>query len=115
MNLLENNMMVQNLQEQSSKKIALQKKASQLKKAKEDKELKEACKDFEAILLNYMLKSMRNTVEKSDILNGGLKQEIFESMYDQEIATHIAHSNKNTGLGDMLYKQLNKNGEKNGK
>ena len=76
-----------------------------------DTKLKNACKDFEAILINNMLSAMRKTINKEKFLGGGLKQEIFESMYDQEISSIIAHGKKTMGLGEMLYKQVSKNGD----
>ena len=112
-NLLEKTNMAQNVQ--NNKNLEFQNRANLLKGTKDKEELKTVCQDFEAILLDYMLKSMRNTVTKSKLLDGGLKQEIFESMYDQEISNYIAHSDKSMGLGDMLYKQLSRDGDKNEK
>jgi len=54
-------------------------------RSNKDKELMEVAKKFEAILIHQMLKAMRQTVHKSDLLNSfSLQQD--ESMMDEEIA-----------------------------
>lgn len=77
---------------------------------KEDKKLEQACDDFEAVLLGYMLKTMRQTVPESSLFESSNQQEIFQSMFDQEIATNISRSEKSLGIGDALYNEL-KNGK----
>ena len=71
-----------------------------------DKELMEVAKKFEALLIHQMLKEMRKTVHKSDLLNSFSLQQ-FESMMDEEIATEMA-KHKGIGLADSLYYQLSR-------
>ncbi len=73
----------------------------------EDKMLKESCTEFESIYIEMMLKSMRDTLD-DDIIGGGLSKDIYQSMYDQELSKEIAHGRNNFGLGDSLYRQLQK-------
>src|SRR6056297_2494547 len=73
---------------------------------KNDK-LKETCSDFQAIFVKQMLDSMRKTVNKSGLLEGGQAEEIFEDMLYDEYAQSISE-NGNIGLDDMLYKQLSR-------
>lgn len=73
---------------------------------REEKRLKDACKDFEAIFTGMMLKSMRSTVPEDSLFGKSNQKEIFQSMFDQEIANDIAHSDKSLGLGDALYQKL---------
>lgn len=73
---------------------------------REDRKLKDSCKDFEAIYIGLMLKSMRDTVPEDSLFGSSNQKEIFQSMFDQEIAKDIAHSKKPFGLGEMLYKKL---------
>ncbi len=75
-------------------------------KGSEDKRLKDSCKDFEAIYIGLMLKTMRNTVPEDNLFGASNQKEIFQSMFDQEIAKDLAHSDNPFGLGDMLYKNL---------
>ncbi len=72
----------------------------------EDRKLKDSCKDFEAIYIGLMLKSMRATVPEDSLFGSSNQKEVFQSMFDQEIAKDIAHSKKPFGLGEMLYKKL---------
>ncbi len=71
-----------------------------------NKELMEVARKFEAILIHQMLKAMRQTVHKSDLLNSfSLKQ--YESMLDEEIANEMAE-HRGIGLADTLYYQLSR-------
>jgi len=74
--------------------------------AKNDR-LKETCSDFQAIFVKQMLDSMRKTVNKSGLLEGGQAEEIFEDMLYDEYAQSIS-KNGDIGLDDMLYKQLSR-------
>ena len=83
--------------------------ASELMEANpKDLKLKEACKDFEAILLDYMFQSMRKTLVGDGILGNSNQRDLYESMYYQELSKNIADG-KGLGIGDALYLQLKKN------
>lgn len=71
-----------------------------------DKELMEVAKKFEAILIHQMLKAMRKTVHKSDLLNSFSLQQ-YESMMDEEIASEMV-KHKGIGLADSLFYQLSR-------
>lgn len=70
--------------------------------------LQKAAKDFEAIFVNYLLQSMRKTVQKEDGEgegDGGFGGEMMLAMFDQELSKNI--SNKSSlGFGEMLYKKM---------
>lgn len=68
--------------------------------------MKEACQDFEGIMIQMMLKSMRKTLTGDDIFGNSMGKDIYKSMYDQELAERIAKGDNNLGLGDSLYKEL---------
>lgn len=79
------------------------------------KKLREACKGFEAVFINEMLKAMRKTIPKSGLLDGGLPQRLFESMLDEKLA-ESASKRGALGLADILYREfapliLNKEGQ----
>jgi flagellar protein FlgJ len=76
--------------------------------ADEEKKLKKACQDFEGIMINMMLKSMRQTLPGSDIFGNSMGKEIYRSMYDQELSEKIAKGENNLGLGEALYRDLSK-------
>ncbi|MEZ0328961.1 MAG: rod-binding protein [Dissulfuribacterales bacterium] len=75
--------------------------------AKNEKEMKKACADFEAIFLAKMLESMRKTIPKSGLLNGGKQEEIYTYFMDENLAK-LASQGKGTGLGQWLYKEMAK-------
>lgn len=75
-------------------------------KSNEKKELMEVAKKFEAILVHQMLKAMRKTVHKSDLLNSFSLQQ-YESMMDEEIANEMV-KHKGIGLADSLFYQLSR-------
>ncbi len=68
--------------------------------------LYQACEDFEAIFIKQMLSSMRKTVNKSGLFDGGFAEEIYEDMLYDEYAAKMASSTR-LGIAEMLYKQLN--------
>ncbi|MCL5105765.1 MAG: rod-binding protein [Armatimonadetes bacterium] len=71
----------------------------------QDKKLKQACKDFEAIFTGFMLKSMRKTITKTDLFGSSKEEEMFQDMMDDEISKRASETNP-MGIADMLYKQL---------
>jgi flagellar protein FlgJ len=73
--------------------------------SKEQIKLKKACKDFEAIFLSYMLKSMRKTVSKSELMDSGMQGDIYQEMMDGEFCKAAAE-NGSTGIADAVYRQL---------
>lgn len=74
----------------------------------DDKRLMEACREFEAIFLNELLKSMRKTIPQGGLLEKSFGQDVFQSMLDTEYAKIMAQS-RTTGLAEILYQQLSRN------
>lgn len=73
----------------------------------DDKELKQACKEFEGIMLNMMYKSMKSTIIKSDLVEEDAGRDIFQSMLDDKLVDTAAQTGS-LGLADALYKQLSR-------
>ncbi|MBX2989600.1 MAG: transglycosylase SLT domain-containing protein [Bacteroidetes bacterium] len=67
--------------------------------------LQKAVREFESVFVGYMLKSMRNTVEKSDNSTDSFGGDMLESLFDVELAKHIS-KNSNLGIADMLYRKM---------
>jgi len=74
-------------------------------KAIEQKKLKTACEDFEAIMVTYLFKSMRQTALKSETEDFGSGKDLFEGMMDETLATQLSHQ-QGLGLSRLLYEQL---------
>lgn len=64
-----------------------------------------ACKQMESLFVQEMIKSMRKAVTQSELFHGGRAEEIYTSLYDQQISQEIAES-EGIGLYRMLYEQL---------
>lgn len=71
----------------------------------DQKRLREVCDQFEAIFVKQMLTSMRRTVNKTGLVDGGMAEEIFEDMLYDEYASSIAKTTR-LGISEMLYKEL---------
>jgi flagellar protein FlgJ len=71
--------------------------------------IKETTEEFESFLLYYVLKSMRDTVPKSDFFHSNA-EDIFTSMLDQEIAKNSAHRAGGLGLAQIMQQQLTNRG-----
>ncbi|WP_302413533.1 rod-binding protein [uncultured Desulfovibrio sp.] len=75
-----------------------------LTEAQKDKKLREACQGFESIFIQKMWQEMRNTLPKSNLLQGR-EEQFWQGMYDQELAKKMAGAG-GVGLADMMYAQL---------
>jgi flagellar protein FlgJ len=75
---------------------------------KDEKKLREACRNLESVFLNIMFSSMRNTIQKSDLPGDSFAAGVYEDMLYEKYAEE-ASKGKGLGLGEMLYEQLSKN------
>lgn len=74
--------------------------------ASEDEQIREAAQEFESVFLFQMLKQVRNSIHKEEgLLNGGMGEEMFTGLLDEEYAKIMAKSNS-TGLSDVIYQQM---------
>lgn len=78
---------------------------SDAKMANDVKEIKKLSEQFESIFLEIVLKSMRDSVQKSEFMNGGSGEDIFRSMLDSEYAKNISQQ-RTTGLADSIERHL---------
>lgn len=66
--------------------------------------IRETAQQFEALFLQMMMKSMRESIVKSDMSESNT-METFEGMFDKEVSVQLAKKNS-MGLADMLVKNL---------
>jgi peptidoglycan hydrolase FlgJ len=66
---------------------------------------KKVAKEFETMFVGMMLKSMRETVGKDKLTNGGHGEEVYRSLLDQEYAKSLTEHG-GVGLSAMLERQL---------
>lgn len=69
------------------------------------KALKNACRDFESLFVNYMLKQMRQTVPQDGLFGAGQAAKMYTSMMDSEVAKEISRQ-RGLGLAPMMYQQM---------
>jgi flagellar protein FlgJ len=67
--------------------------------------LQKACTEFESLLITYMLKSMRSTVEKGGLFGNSTESQIMDSMLDENLALGIAKGG-GIGLAKILFADL---------
>ncbi len=82
-------------------------KLEEAAKQNDDKALKEACQEFESIMLSMLYKQMKATVVKSDLMKDDPGMDIFQSMEDDELMERASKTGS-FGLAESLYKQLSK-------
>ncbi|MDH5752219.1 MAG: rod-binding protein [Deltaproteobacteria bacterium] len=67
--------------------------------------LKEAAQEFEALMLEQMVKEMRKNVHKSDLFGENSGEEIFQEMLDGEYV-RIMVQRGGIGLAELMVKQF---------
>ncbi|MFH7320866.1 rod-binding protein [Desulfurivibrio sp. D14AmB] len=70
-----------------------------------DPRLRQACADFEAIMLEKFLRMARESAPKEGLLSGGHAEQMYRSLHDQELAQQMA-AGEGMGFGEMLYRQI---------
>lgn len=71
----------------------------------DDRRLLEVSREFEGIFLRQLLRQMRATVPRSDLVQASFGREVFEGMQDDLLAGEMSKSG-GIGLAEMLYRQL---------
>jgi Rod binding domain-containing protein len=66
--------------------------------------MRETAQQFEAMFIQMMMKSMRDSIVKSD-LSESSTVDTFEGMFDKEVSVQLSKRNS-MGLADMLVKNL---------
>ena len=87
------------------------KAASEIKGVTNDAKLRKTASEFEAIFVQHMLKTMRESSIESDLLPTSVGEKMFRSLLDEQYAKLSAKSG-NLGLGEMIYQQLKTNLDK---
>ena len=70
-----------------------------------DPELYELCLELETILIKNMIRGMRNTIQKTDLIDTGFAGEIYEDMLWDEYAKVFTRSAR-LGFAEMAYRDL---------
>lgn len=78
---------------------------AQVTKPHNDQKLQQRCQEFEAVLVQGMLKSMRATIPDGGLLPKSNDRQIFEELLDREMSMSMARTG-NTGIAANLYREL---------
>jgi flagellar protein FlgJ len=78
---------------------------SQQAKGENHRRLHKACVEFESMLLYEIVKSMRRTISKCDLFHGGMAEETYEQLLDQELCRSLG-GQRGLGIAETLYQQL---------
>jgi flagellar protein FlgJ len=63
--------------------------------------VKELSKQFESVFLEIVMRSMRNTIPKSELVEGGNAEDIYKGMLDTEYSKMMANTNTSKLAGDI--------------
>lgn len=67
--------------------------------------LQKAVREFEALFVSYMLKAMRESVQKRDIDGETFGGDLFDDMFNVEVAKAMAKQGS-FGIAEMLYRKM---------
>jgi len=62
--------------------------------------------EFESIFTEIMLKSMRDSVDKSGLIDGGNGEDVFKGMLDSEYSKSMA-AQRQSGIADAIERHFN--------
>ena len=74
-------------------------------KTKEEEKIWKSAQDMESFFLSQIFTQMRKTVPKSNFFGDGKKEDLMQSMLDDEVCKNLSKGN-GLGLAEMIYEQL---------
>ena len=72
-----------------------------------EKKLRQACADFEAIMLKQLMSMARESFPEGGLFDGGHAEDMYRSIQDEELAKQLAQG-KGMGLGELLFRQISR-------
>jgi flagellar protein FlgJ len=75
--------------------------------AKDEAKLKDACMQFEELMLGLVYKQMKATVQRSTLTDKDPGRDVYEQWQDDQMMKELA-KNGSFGLADMMFKQLSR-------
>jgi peptidoglycan hydrolase FlgJ len=74
---------------------------------KSQHEIQKAAQDFEAVMLNMLIKAMWKTIPESDLFEKDNSTQIYEGLMHSSLSEEMAR-NGGMGIAKVLYQQLSK-------
>ena len=79
----------------------------QAQKNQDEKKMMDACRQFESVFVNMLLKNMRSSIPEGGFIERSYPREMFEGMFDEKMAEEIAKG-QGMGLAKQMYGQLSR-------
>ena len=79
--------------------------AQDLPQPEESLDLQKACQEFESIFIHFLLKTMRESIPTGTLLDKAPGEDMYASLFDQELAKNIAQRG-GIGISQMLLREL---------
>ncbi len=76
-------------------------------KVPETKDPVKAAEQFEALLVQEMLKSMWNSVPKGELISGSSEEQTYRDMFNEALANSIAEG-RGIGIKEVILKDINR-------
>ncbi|MGR3301213.1 MAG: rod-binding protein [Candidatus Scalindua sp.] len=73
--------------------------------SKSEHDIKKVAQDFEAVMLNMLIKAMWKTIPKSDLFEENSATQIYEGLIHSSLSEEMAR-NGGMGIAKVLYQQL---------
>ncbi len=67
--------------------------------------LQRVTKEFESLLVGYMLKSMRSGTNTNELFGDSYGGDVLDGLFESELAQHVSR-NSSLGLAEMLYRRI---------
>lgn len=77
----------------------------QMERPERDQRLRAVCREFEGVFLAMLIREMKATVQRGKLLPSGAANEMFESMWGQEIG-RVAAGRSPLGIAEMVMGSL---------
>ncbi|MCG8529314.1 MAG: rod-binding protein [Desulfovibrionales bacterium] len=71
-----------------------------------EKELMDACAGFEAVFMEKMLSSMRETLPGNALFQESNSMDIYQSLHDQYLCDQLSQAPQAMGIKEFLFNQL---------
>lgn len=68
-------------------------------------QLRQACREFEALFWHQLLKAMRKSIPSSGLMGNTYQRAVYEDLLDEQYSSLLAEKSA-SGLGEILYRQL---------
>jgi len=84
----------------------IQDKLNSAKEKQDDEGLLKACKEFEAIFMDIVIKEMQSTITDGGLTEKSYARDVYEDMLNEELSKETTKSEDGIGLAKVLYESM---------